>query len=161
MRGCFILNPGTPKEIRIPNIITDEGEDTFLKMILRASVAEVSAGGDFFMGLCDQVPAEVDQLSDITTEPTSQGGYARQAISRDATGWPLIDAIGEAMRGQSLTVQFAASGADFSDSIQRAFLCNVVSGSSGLLLAYSGLFPNPILIADGETKNMKYEFYLR
>lgn len=161
MRGQFIFNPGTPQEIIVPNIITDEGELSFLKMIGRADVADVASGGDFFMGLCEEVPADDDTLASITTEPSAAGGYARQAISRDAIGWPVIGAVGDANRLQSITANFAASGADFSRTFQRAFLCNVVSGTVGLLFAYSGLLPSPVTVLNGETHSAKYELYLR
>jgi len=161
MYGRFIFYPGTKKEIIVPNIVTDEGEVSFLKMIGRADVVDVPSGDDFFMGLCEEVPADADTLTSITTEPTSAGGYAREPISRDATGWPVIGAVGDANRLQSLTVNFVASGANFSRTFQRAFLCNVVSGTSGLLFAYSGLLPNPIQVDDGETHSAKYELYLR
>jgi len=161
MRGNFIFYPGTKKEIILPNIITDEGELSFLKMIGRADVVDVAASGDFFMGLCEEVPADADTLASITTEPTSAGGYAREPISRDGTGWPVLGAIGNAARIQSLQVDFIASGANFNRTFQRAFLCNVVSGTSGLLFAYSGLLPNPIQVDDGQTHSAKYELYLR
>jgi len=162
MHGNFIFYPGTKHEIIIPNIITDEGELSFLKMIGRADVADVASGGNFFMGLCEEVPADADTLASITTEPTSAGGYARQPISRDATGWPVVGAVGDAGRIQSLLVSFTASGANFSRTFQRAFLCNVVSGTAGLLFSYSGLLPNPIQLDDGDPAHTsKYELYLR
>ncbi len=162
MRGNFIFYPGTEKEIIVPNIITDEGELSFLKMIGRADVADIAAGADFFMGLCEEVPADADTLTTISTEPTSAGGYARQPISRDNTGWPVVGAVGDAGRIQSLAVIFTASGATFSRSFQRAFLCNVVSGTSGLLFAYSGLLPKPVQLDDGDPAHTaKYELYLR
>lgn len=161
MRGQFRFYPGTSKEIVVPNLITDEGEESFLKQIGRADVTDVSAGGNWFLGLCQETPGETDTLSSITTEPTSAGGYARQAFERDATGVPTIEQVNDAFRMISKTLTFAASGADFSRSIQRAFLCNVASGTAGILYAYSGLLPNALTILDGESLPTQYELFLR
>lgn len=161
MRGQFIIYPGTPKELIIPNIIVDEGEIAFLKMIGRADVTDVSAGGNFFAGLCAETPDDADTLSDITTEPTVTFGYARKAISRDGTGWPVLGAVGDANRLQSLTMTWTAAGGNFSRTFQRLFLCNVSSGSAGLLFAYSGLLPNPIQVDDTKSFVAKYELYMR
>ncbi len=161
LAGRYIIYPDTPKEIVIPNIIVDEGEISFLKMIGRADVVDVAAGGNFFVGLCQEVPTDADTLATITTEPTLTFGYARQPISRDATGWPVLGAIGDANRLQSLTITYTASGGNFSRTFQRLFMCNVVSGTAGLLFAYSGLLPNPIQVDDTESFTAKYELYMR
>ena len=161
MRGQFRFTLPNGEEIIVPNIITDQGEEDLLKMILQADVAIVSAGGNWFVGLCEETPGETDTLASISTEPTSAGGYARQPIARNTTGWPTISQVNDAFRGLSLQITFAASGADFSRTIQRAFLTNVVSGTAGRLFAYSGLLPNPLLITDGNNLPVKYELFLR
>lgn len=161
MRGQFVFNPGTPQELIVPNLITDQGEESFLKMIMQADVIDVSAGGNFFLGLCEETPGETDTLTTITTEPTSAGGYARQPFARNTTGVPTIEQINDAYRSVSLQVTFTASGANFSRAIQRAFLTNVVSGTAGILFAYSGLLPNPITILNGTNLPVKYELFLR
>ena len=74
---------------------------------------------------------------------------------------PTIELINDAHRAISLQVTFTAAGADFSRSIQRAFLTNVLSGTAGLLFAYSGLLPNPLTIKDGNNLPTKYELFLR
>ena len=160
MRGQFRFTL-PDREIIVPNIITDQGEEDLLKMILQADVAIIAAGGNWFVGLCEETPGETDTLVSITTEPTSQGGYARQPITRDATGWPTISQVNDAFRGLSIQITFAAAGADFSRTIQRAFLTNIVSGTAGRLFAYSGLLPNPLLITDGNNLPVKYELFLR
>ena len=159
--GQYRFFPGTKREIVVPNLITDEGEESFLKQILQADVVDVSAGGNWFLGLCQETPGETDTLASITTEPTSAGGYARQPFARNSTGVPTIEQVNDAFRGVSLELTFAASGADFSRSIQRAFLCNVVSGTAGILYSYSGLLPNAITILNGADIAVKYELFLR
>lgn len=167
MRGQFrfsqndangILIPGS--EVVVPNTIPNEGEDEYLKMIMRADVSAVASGGNFYMGLCDQAPLETDQLADITTEPTiGVGSYARQIITRDATGWPTLDRVEGVGVIRSTVETFAASGADFSAQISRAFLANVASGA-GLLFSYSGALTTPITVVDGSSINVQYELFL-
>lgn len=161
LHGQYRFFPGTPKEIVVPNLITDEGEESFLKQIMQADVIDVSAGGNWFLGLCEETPGETDTLTTITTEPTSAGGYARQPFARNTTGVPTVEQVDAAYRAVSLTLTFTASGADFSRSIQRAFLCNIVSGTAGILYSYSGLLPNALTILNGASLTVKYELFLR
>lgn len=161
IHGQFRFFPGTKREIVVPNLITDEGEKSFLKMIMQADVIDVTAGGNFFLGLSEETPGETDTLATITTEPTSAGGYARQSFARNLTGVPTVEIINDAHRAVSLLLTFAAVGADFSRSIQRAFLTNILSGTAGLLFSYSGLLPNPITILNGNDIQVKFELFLR
>lgn len=161
LHGQYRFFPGTKKELIVPNLVTDEGEQSFLKMIMQADVIDVAAGGNFFLGLCEETPGETDSLTTITTEPTSAGGYARKSFARNTTGVPTIEQINDAYRAVSLQLDFVASGANFSRTIQRAFLCNVASGTAGILFSYSGLLPNPLTILDGETFPVKFELFLR
>ena len=161
VHGVFIFWADTPREIRIPNIVTEEGELAFLKMIVQAHTGDVAPGADFFVGLCEQAPEDDDTLVSITTEPTSAGGYAREALARTAGAWPSITKVGSATLAQSIAVTFTATGADFSRSFNRAFLTNVASGTSGLLLCYSGALPTPKTLLDTESISVKYELYLR
>ncbi len=161
LHGQYRFHPGTSKEIIVPNLITDEGEISFLKQIMQADVVDLAAGADWFLGLCEETPGETDTLTTITTEPTVTNGYARQGFSRDATGVPTIELVNNAHRAVSLALTFTASGGSFSRAIQRAFLTNVSSGTSGLLYSYSGLLPNPITVPVGTPLVVKYELFLR
>lgn len=135
------------------------GEEALLKMLFRGDNTIVAGGGNFYLGLCNQTPLKTDELSDITTEPAVANGYARQPITRDAIGFPTIEQVSGETRIVSIVVTFSASGGDFSASFNRAFLTNVSSGSAGILLAYSGAYDSPILLEDGESKQMRFEFY--
>lgn len=161
MGRFHVLLPGFAEPLVIPNLVTDQGEESFLKMIWRADVAEVASGGNWYLGLCEEVPGEADTLVSITTEPTSAGGYARQPFTRDATGVPTIEQISDAYRALSAQVTFTATGADFSRTFQRLFVTNVLSGTAGRLFAYSGPLPDPVQILDGQSFVARYESYLR
>lgn len=165
MRGQFVLHDKSgllipDRKLILPNTIPNGGEIAYLKMIARADVADVSAGGNFYIGMADQVPAETDVLADITTEPTSTGGYAREAVTRDATGWPTQTDISGFNYIQTKEVTFAASGADFSRAFSRLFLCNAASGTTGVLFGYSAALSTPLTITDGLSINVVYQLFL-
>ncbi len=140
-------------------MLTQEGGEEFGKILMQGDNTIVVAGANWYVGLCDQIPDAEDTLADITTEPSSAGGYARQPLSRDVTGWPTIEVVNGEVRWVSAAFVFAASGADFSTEFTRLFLCNVVSGSSGKLFGYSGAYSSEILLLDGQSKTMKFELY--
>ena len=145
-------------DLVIPNIVTDEGEEQFLKMLLRD---DALANVNFFMGLCGENIAETDTLATLAGEPTVTNGYARDTIERSAVGWPTIQSADQAWVGMSKVITFTATGGDFSTSIHRAFLCDVSSGTAGLLLAYSGKLPNPILVTSGNSFPARYDLFIR
>lgn len=159
MRGGFrFFFPN--ESVFVPNMITNEGEEAYLKMLMQADDTDVAAGGNFYIGLCNHTPDEADTLADITNEPGAAGGYARQAITRDITGFPTIDFVSGVGRAVSALVSFAAAGADYSTAITRAFLCNAAAGSVGVLFSYSGALAAPLLIPDGGAYPVRYELYL-
>lgn len=160
MHGQFVIYPGTDLEQVIPNNFLDEGEEAFLKMIAQGSVADVAAGGNFYIGLCGDVNDDTLTLATLTGEPAVSNGYAREAVTRDATGWPTISQVNGAWMARTAEVTFAASGGDFSTSIWRAFLCNVASGTSGKLFSISGKLDVAKLITDGTSFPMHYELFL-
>lgn len=157
-----VLSPhyhmGEP-DIIIPNLVPDTGEEDFLQAIFQ-NVFPIAGGGNFYVGLCNQIPADTDTLASVTTEPTSAGGYARQAITRDATGWPTITTINGHKAIRSTTETFSASGADFDAAITRAFLSDQSSGTSGALFSYSGALTASLTVLDGQSFQMQYECFL-
>lgn len=160
MRGQYIIRSKNLGKIIVPNRITAEGKDAFLKMLLRADATFVAGGGNFYVGLCNQVPDLADTLADLTSEPSSAGGYARLPITRDSAGWPDIEVVSEDTVLRSAVMNFAAAGADYSTAFSRLFLCNVLSGTSGILFSYSGPIATPLLITDGNSIDVQYELYL-
>lgn len=162
MKGRFIIHPDTDRQIIVENNVLDEGEIAFLQMIWQARVADVAAGGNFFIGLCGAAFAENTTLATLVGEPTVTNGYARQPIARNTTGWPTVSEVNGIKRAQSALITFTPSGGDFSASIQRMFICNVVSGTAGLLFAVSGALPAAVLITlAGGPFTSRYESYLR
>lgn len=140
-------------------MITYEGEEAFLKMLFQGDGTIIAPAGNFYLGLCNQSPDKSDTMASLSTEPAVANGYAREAITRDVTGFPVIEQVNNETRIVSLILNFAAVGGDFSASFTRAFLCTDSVGSTGLLLAYSGAYSSPILLTDGQSQQIKFEFY--
>lgn len=161
-KGEYIFRHGTRKQIlRVPNIITDAGEISFLKMVFQGDITDVSLGGNFYLGLCGEAAVAGDsELSDISDEPSVTNGYARKAVTRDATGWPTITEINGVHRVVTAMQTFTASGGTFSLPITRVFLCNVSSGSSGILFSFSGKLMTPITVAPGDPLEVLYSVFM-
>lgn len=159
-RFTFVLPQG--KKIIAPNLIPDDGEAEYLKMITRADTTLIAAGGNFYIGLTSGTFTGASVLSDATAnEPSAAGGYARQVVTRDATGWPTIDSVNGIGRAQTTEETFAASGADFDKSFTRAFLTEASTGSVGKLLGISAALENAVTVLDGNNVKIRYELFLR
>jgi len=157
MRGNFIL---PDQGLIIPNIIPDEGEQAYAKILFQGDNVIVPAAGNFYLGLCGENVLETLNLTTLVGEPGVVNGYARKAITRDATGWPTISQINGKYRALSKVVVFIGSGGAFDTAITRFFLCNVASGTSGLLLAISGPLAVAKTVANSETYNVQYEVFI-
>lgn len=161
IRGGFRIWLPNKEELFIPNQIVEEGEESFLKMITQDDQTDVPGGDDFYIGLCGNVIDNDATLASLTGEPSGAGGYARKAIERSAIGWPTQDVANGIRRAATSIETFTASGANFSAAFRRMFLCNVSSGTSGLLFAISGPLENSYLLEDGQSFDTRYELYLR
>ncbi len=127
-----------------PNALADEGEQDMLSVYFRAGTAPTN----FYVGLVNDTPVDTDTLATITGEP-SGNGYARQLIERNSTGWPTLALDSGDYRAVSTEETFTASGGSIGP-VTYAFLTTVVSGTSGLLIAYAALSASRTLAA-GET----------
>jgi len=161
IRGEFLFHMPDGSIQVVPNLITKEGAAEYLKMIFQADTTLIAGGGNFFMGLADQVPVKTDTLVAISTEPTSAGGYARQPLTRDTLGWPTVGEVNGVQTITSAVVNFTPSGVDYSRTISRAFLCSVVSGTAGKLFSMSGALNAPTLLTvAGGNFPVQYRAYL-
>ena len=126
------------------NALADEGEQAMLDVFFRAGTAPTN----FYVGLVNDTPVDTDTLSTITGEP-SGNGYARQLIERNSTGWPTLALDSGDYRAVSSVETFTASGGSIGP-VTYSFLTTVVSGTSGLLIAYNALSTSRTL-ANGES----------
>lgn len=144
----------------INNTLTHEGENALLRMLFQNDNTIVASGANFFLGLCGDVFTLDTTLATLGGEPTATAGYARQPLPRSAVGWPTLAQLNGVWMLRSETVNFTPTGSGFSTQIQRAFICSVVSGSAGKLIAVSGPLPAPIILPVGTPYPVQYEFYL-
>lgn len=154
MRGQFLINGKI-----YPNTVVQEGAEQFIKMLLQ-DVA-IGGGGNFYIGLCGELGvAKNATLVSLADELGPAGGYARKLVERSAVGWPTANIVNSQGHGLTKTVNFAASGANFSAAYSRVFLCNVLSGTAGILFSYSAKIDPAVQINDGENKDITYEFFI-
>lgn len=145
----------------VPNLVVEEGAQSFLRMVFQNDLVDIDPGGGeaFHIGLCDEAGVAADAILGDLNEIATANGYARQQITRDATGWPTETLVNGQAQIQSTTETFAASGGDFSLAFSRVFLCNVASGTVGRLFAISTKIDPAILVLDGNSELISYEFY--
>lgn len=163
LRGEFIITDpsGKTPPIIVPNLITRVGTISILQSIFQNAADGnfwTDASGDFWVGLCDEPADKEKTMASLTTEPVGNG-YARQAVPRTVTDWTSVTAI-NAEGMESKIVTFTAAGGDFAQ-ISRIFLSgeNTQDGS-GILFAFSGALPQPIIIADTDSRDVSYRFFL-
>lgn len=159
IKAGYRIHPGTPKELFVPNFLTRFGGETLLKMAMQGDNTILAAGGNWYVGLTNEIAVSRDAvLSDLTGELTTAGGYARQAIVRQAADW-TVDTVNGIPRCISKIVNFTATGADFSHGYTRAFLCDVASGTVGDLYSISSALAVANVVLDGVTVPIQYELY--
>ena len=156
MRGEFVITKKSGEIIVLPNTITAVGAEALLKHDFQDITLN-----PFYLGLCDQSPAHSDTLVDITTEPGSAGGYARKLLTRNGTDWPtVVTDANQETRVESKDVTWNAAAADFDTAFSRIFLCDLISGTAGILFAYSAPLAAAITLLDGTSFIVKYKFYI-
>lgn len=158
MRGFYFLVNGE----RIPNQLTVEGEETFLKMITRGDATDVAVGGNFYLGLTGLSVANNNTLVDVAaTEPTATNNYSRKAVERNSTGFPTITQLDGVFVARSKAVTFDATPGNYSTSIYRLFLCNAANGTAGKLFSVSAPLQVPKLITPAESYIVQFELWMR
>lgn len=156
LRGRYILIFEDQEPIVLENTIVQEGAEQFFKELLNAAAA-----APLHLGLCNQVPNPTDTLADIVTEPTiGVNGYARVPLLRNTTDWPLIATSNNETSATTKVVTFTATGGSFDEPYSRLFMCNVLTGFTGLLFSFSAALPLPVTQADGTSFNVQYQLYL-
>jgi hypothetical protein len=117
-----------------PNTLVDTGEQDILAVYFRAGTAPTT----FYIGLCNSTPIETTTLATLTAEAAGSG-YARQQITRDATGWPTLALQGGDYRADAATKTFTAAGGTIGP-VTTSFLCtNAASGTTGTLVSFDAL----------------------
>ena len=159
MEGEYLIWLPDGTELVIPNLIPDGGKDEFYKMIFQ-NVTAIAGGANWYIGMCDQLPAAANVLTDITTEPTVTFGYARKAVVRSAVGWPTISAVNGRRAITSLAVTWTAAGGPFSRTFSRLFLTDQAAGTVGKLYSLSGAITVPLVVLDTQSVLASYRLYI-
>ena len=158
--GEYTLFPGTKKQLVIPNFMTDQGNQAFLKMIARDDQGLVAGGGNWYIGLCGNAAQGITAtLSSITDEVSETNNYSRQAVPRSLAGWPTDEKVNTVYRIITQEITFSASGGDFDKSFTRLFLTNVSTGTAGLLFSFSRPLNVPFLLTSGQSFPTTYTLY--
>lgn len=153
-RGEFRFQNG----LVIPNNVTIFGAQSILAGFARNTVPT------FFVGLCNAVYEPDLTLADIEEPTIGVNGYARLALSRDATGWPSDGLVNNEPYIESLTLVWAAVGGPFDKAVTRMFLTPEESALVGDIFCLSGALPEELTI-DTDTlevdRSFKYRLFAR
>jgi hypothetical protein len=156
-KGLYRIFLPNGHSYEVPNKIVDEGNEAFAKMCLHADNTIVAGAANFYVGLTAGTPDDDTLLSTLTGEPPVADGYSRKAIVRSSAGWTLSKINGN-WRAISPVLTWTPSGT-WASGFDRAFLCSVSAGSSGVLFGYSAAFPELITPSVGNPVEMQYELW--
>lgn len=154
LRGEFRFNNG----LIIPNNVTIAGSGLILAAALRNTDIE------FWVGLCSAVYTPTLQIEEITEPTVAVNGYARQAVSRDSTGWPSDGEVNGENYIESLPLVWEAIGGAFDQPVTRMFICGSESDASGDVFALSAPLPDDLVIDPDvieSDRTFKYRLYAR
>ena len=127
----------------VPNIWHDEGEQDMCEVYFE----DAAGNAALYLGLDARASlAEADALTDLVSEPSGDG-YGRQTITA-ATDWTVSQDSGD-YQAASDTQTFTASGGAWG-AVTKLFLCDVASGTAGLLLCSLALTASRTL-QDGDS----------
>ena len=152
-KGEFVIHPGTPQEIIVPNNVMENGQFRFMEALFHQATRALTS---FDIGLFDEVPAHTADLADVSTEPSAAGGYARITRTSAVANWSLTTVNGETY-SESTIMTWTATGAAFSRAFSRLFIME----TGGEILAYSSPLPNPITLLDTQSFSAQYRLFNR
>lgn len=155
LRGEFRRGDG----LVIPNNITTYGAETVLRQAIRDENTL-----NLFVGLCRGLPRADLEVGDLTEPTIGTNGYARIGLARDSTDWPTVNTVNDEVFIESRNLVWAATGGDFTESIQRMFICYSASDLTGAVFALSAAIESPLVITPTTPvleRTFKYRIYLR
>ena len=155
LRGEFRRGDG----LVIPNNVTSYGAETILRQAIRDENTL-----NLFVGLCRGLPRADLEVGDIYAPEIGANGYARIALSRNSTDWPVVDTVNDEVFIESKSLVWTATGGEFSEAIQRMFICYTLADLTGAVFALSAPLESPIVITPSTPvleRTYKYRLYLR
>lgn len=169
-RGCFdsiwTINGITLKPQRDFNALYDQGEQDILEYFFRAGTAPTTLQ----LGLLKNTYSilETDTMTQVgggELTNASDGGYsARQALTRDATGWPTSALQSGDWQLTSAQVTWTATGA-WSDTAGFMFLSHdsttTPANTTGRIVSVAALSPTRQLQAVNDNVKVTYNLKLQ
>lgn len=154
MRGQFVRGDG----LILPNNVSLAGAEVILRGAFRLTPQA------FFAALVTGAPTKSMTQADMVEPAIGTNGYARQAITQDAVGWPTIGTVASERYIESAWVTFEAVGGDFSAPVQRVALLGYATlDLAHPIFALSALMPEEITITPATplaNRRFKYQFFL-
>jgi len=155
LRGEFIRGDG----LVIPNNITTYGANLVFQLAL------LNTGYALHMGLANCNPDLELQLEDLNEPAIGTNGYARQAITRDGTGWPVASQLNGETYFETQSFVFTPSGGNFTNTVTRPCIVNHASSVIGPeVVALGTPLPDELTFTpalDVELRTFKYRIYGR
>lgn len=142
--GYFILKQGDT-ELKVKNHVPLEGIEAIYKTFFQANNP-----GTIKLGLTGAT-SDFTTLSDLTGEPASGEGYARQTLARNTTGFPAINKLQNMVEVVSKAVRFTPQ-VGYTQKVKRAFLC-----TDSVLIGMSDPFPEKQITAQAPLE-ISYHF---
>lgn len=118
------------------NELADEGERDMIDLYFRGTAAAAPSNG-FELALFNDTPVDTDLIKDLVGEPTTNG-YTRQALSRDATGWPTLALDAGDYMLTSATKTFSAVGGSWGPVTYAVLIAKGLSTPTGLTVTPQG-----------------------
>ena len=140
----------------LDNILHDEGEQALLSAYFATTMSGFgSPPASIYLGLDARGSVvEADTLANLSGEPTTKIGYERKALSTAGTGANgqdfYINQPAAYYRADGKTVIYTA-GEDWT-AVTQLFLCTVLSGTAGKLIATVALSASRTLLS-GDSLN--------
>jgi len=128
-RGNIISDSGF-----MPNHMTDDGVEQMYDVFFRGAAGP---DGGFEIGLNTQTLTQTSSFADLV-EVTGTG-YARQAVSRDNTGFPTLALDSGDMQVETKTVTFENTGGSAWDGAVDGFLNSTDAVDGEVLICYRPL----------------------
>lgn len=154
--GYFIEHVAGRAGKPIKNTLLQTGASWFLRTMFRG---EAVLPATYYLGLTNATYTFTSTLAVLAAGEPAGNGYARQPLVKNTTDW-TVQSVNGVMQALSKICLFTAS-ADWDKTWQRMFICDVVNGTAGNVIAVSGPAPTPRTVLNGQGPSIQYQYFLR
>lgn len=154
-RGEFIRSDG----LVCPNNVMNHGIQTFLNAALKDDALAL------YMALANCNPSPDLEAAGLNEPTIATNGYARIAIERSATGWPVQASLNGENYWESRFFTWEATGIGFDKAVNRlAILSHATQTTGAIVVALGSAFAAAITILSTTpevNRRWKYRLYAR